>query len=550
MSPTPFPRVPPADLVLVGGRIVTLEESPCEVEALAARGGRIVALGSRSEIEGHIGDETRVLDLAGQLALPGFIESHAHLLWLGDSKVQLDLARAASWEEIVARVAAAAEEARPGELIRGRGWHQEQWERRPEPALAGFPDHASLSAVSPENPVLLEHASCHASFANAAAMAACGIDAGTPDPVGGRIVRDGDGAPTGVFLETAEELLQRVQATATPPDPRRLVELARDECLAHGITSFHDAGASFETVDLLREMAEEGSLGLRLWVMLGEPNERLVTRLDDFPWVGYADHHLTVRAIKRFSDGALGSRGAWFLEPYSDRPESAGLNTTPIAEIEETARIALAADLQLCTHAIGDRANREVLDLYQRAFATLEDAEDGPRRRWRIEHAQHLHPDDVPRFRELGVTVCFQGIHCTSDATWVPARLGEERARTGAYPWRSLLDAGARLSNGTDAPVEPVDPLRSLHATLTRRLADGSRFHPEQCLTRSEALRSYTLGGAYAACEEQLKGSLAPGKLADLVVLDTDLLTCSVEEIPTARVLATIVGGRVLYEAP
>jgi predicted amidohydrolase YtcJ len=281
--------------------------------------------------------------------------------------------------------------------------------------------------------------------------------------------------------------------------------------------------------------------------MLSDPNERLAEALDGLERCTPGAPHVRVGGIKRVMDGALGSRGAWLLEPYADSPDSTGLNTTPLIELEETARLALAHDLQLCVHAIGDRANRETLDLFERAFETVQ---DGPERRWRVEHAQHLHPDDVPRFARLGVIAAMQGVHCTSDGAWVPARIGPQRSHSGAYLWRTLLDSGVVISNGTDCPVEDIDPLRCFQASVTRRLADGSAFYPAQCMTRGEALRSYTLDAARAAFEEQDKGSLAVGKLCDVAVLSLDILTCPDDALDRARVDLTIVGGELLYRRP
>ncbi len=536
-----------ADLVLTGGRIVTLDEARPEVRALAVRDGRVMALGSVSEIAAHVGPSTRVLDLEGRLAIPGFIESHGHFLGVGDARMQLDLMPVASWGEIIDMVAAAVAEAQPGELIRGRGWHQEKWVRVPEPNVEGLPVHDALSAVSPDNPVILVHASGHAAFANANAMELCGITDKTPDPDGGQLVRDAEGQPIGVFRETASALLAHPRISARRPDRRKQAELAQAECLANGITSFQDAGSSFEQVEVLRAMVDEGALAVRLWMMLRESSERLNALLPDTPMIDYGDHHLTVRAIKRSLDGALGSHGAWLLEPYADLQDSVGLNTVPLDEMEQLATLALERGYQLCVHAIGDRANREVLDLYERTWARHE--VDGKALRWRIEHAQHLSPADVPRFGSLGVVAAMQGVHCTSDAPWVYARLGAERAESGAYLWRDLIDSGALLCNGTDAPVEDIDPIASFYATVTRRLPDGDMFFPGQRLSRLEALRSYTLSAAEAAFEEDQKGSLSPGKLADIVILTRDILDCPEDQIRGARVRTTVVGGEILYDS-
>ncbi len=551
----PEPAPPPADLVLAGGRIVTLDPERPEATALAARDGRIVAVGDDAEILALAGPATRRIDLAGRLATPGWIEGHGHFEGIGQAARILELGRFATWEEIVEAVGAAAAGAAPGEWILGRGWHQEKWRQPPAETVEGFPVHGALSAVSPDHPVLLEHASGHAAIANARALALAGIDRATPDPPGGSILRDASGEPTGALAETAAGLVEAAHeasragwtAEQLAAETRLNLEAADREVLAKGITTFHDAGVSYAALERIAAFAESGELGVRLWTMVRDTLANHRAHLARARRVGAADGHLTVRAIKVSIDGALGSRGAWLLEPYSDLPTSTGLAVTEPAEVAEITALALEQGYQMAVHAIGDRGNRETLDVYERAFAGRPDARE---LRWRIEHAQHLHPDDIPRFGRLGVVAAMQGIHCTSDAPWVEPRLGERRAREGAYVWRALVDSGAVIVNGTDAPVEDVDPIASFYATVSRRLPDGSRFYPDQVLTRLEALESYTKNPAWAGFEEAEKGTLAPGKLADLTVFDRDLLTIPEEEIPATRVVYTIVGGRVLYEAP
>ena len=547
------PRVEPATLVIQNGRIVTVDEAKPEVRAMAIRGEAVAALGTEADIRPFVGPSTRVIDLRGALANPGIIESHGHFQGIGQAKLGLELMPTTSWDEIVAMVAEAVRRAKPGEWIVGRGWHQEKWTKRPEPHVEGFPTHASLDRVSPENPVVLTHASGHATFANAKAMALAGVTKATPNPPGGEILKDAAGDPTGLFRETASGLLGRAERAArekmTPAEleaeARRIIQLAADECLKKGVTSFHDAGVSFRTVDLYKQIAQEGRLGVRLYVMVREGNASLAANLARYRTVGFAGNRVTLRTIKVSIDGALGPRGAWLLEPYADLSTSTGLNTTPMDAARETARLALQHGYQLAIHAIGDRANRELLNLYEAAFKGVPDAAS---LRWRDEHAQHLSLADIPRFAALGVIPAMQGVHCTSDAPYVLARLGPRRAEEGAYVWQKLMKTGAVISNGTDAPVEDVNPIESYYSTVTRRLKDGSVFFGDQKMTRTEALRSYTINGAYAAFEEGIKGSLAPGKLADVTVLSKDILTVPDEEIRSARVLYTIVGGKVLYE--
>ena len=539
-----------ATLALLNGRIVTLEPSQPQVEAMAVGGNRIAALGTTEAIKRHIGARTEVIDLQGRLVIPGFVEGHGHFTGVGRARLDLNLMKTQSWDEIVSMVAAAVGQARPGQWIYGRGWHQEKWTRKPEPNVEGFPVHDALSKVSPDNPVLLTHASGHATFANARAMALSGVTGATPNPPGGDFLKDAAGRPTGLFREMASGLIKR--GAGEPPltgeqqaaRARRILELASEEVLSKGITSFQDAGSGFEDVDLMKKMIDEGALNVRLWVMLRVGNAQLAEHMARYRTIDYGDGFLTVRAIKRSIDGALGARGAWLLEPYADKPGDTGHNTTPVAEIRETARLALQHDYQLCVHAIGDRANRETLNIFEAAFKANPAKRD---LRWRIEHAQHLHPSDIPRFGALGVIASMQGVHCTSDAPFVLARLGSRRAEEGAYVWQKLMKSGAVVTNGTDAPVEDVDPIASYYATVTRRLADGSTFYPEQRMSREDALRSYTIQGAYAAFEETTRGSLKPGKYADMVVLSRDILTIPEAEIPSTEVLYTIVGGKVRY---
>ena len=546
----------PADLVLLGGRVVTVDPDHPEAEAVAVRNGRIAAVGTTAEIAATAGPDTEIIQLEGRLAIPGFIEGHGHFMGVGNAQMILKLGEAANWNRIVDMVAEAVAEAPEGGWIDGRGWHQEKWDQIPGGAVEGLPHHLGLSEISPQNPVLLRHASGHAAFANALAMELAGIDRSTPDPPGGTIVRDAEGNATGALRETAQRLVARARdrATAERSDEDRRaelelqLELAAEESLRKGVTSFQDAGSSFEMISFFKEMAEAGRLPIRLYVMVrGQSNEEMDTRLPDVLMTNHADGFLTVRSIKRQVDGALGAHGAWLLEPYDDMPSSAGLVIEEVADIEETARIAIRHGFQVNTHAIGDRGNREILDAYERAFD--EAGVNGPDLRFRIEHAQHIHPDDIPRFGELGVIAAMQAVHATSDGPWVLEKLGDERARTGAYVWRSLLDSGAVVTNGTDAPVEDVNPLPSYFAAVTRELPDGTRFYPEEALTREEALYSYTMAAAWSAFEEDVKGSLTPGKYADIVVLTRDILTVPDEEIPEVEVAMTIVGGKVVWNA-
>ncbi len=539
-----------ADLILFNGTFATMDEAQTGVEALAIRHGRIWKLGKREDARKWANDSTQWMDLQGAFVMPGFVEGHAHFESLGRSLMNLNFLHARSWEEVVQQVAQAVEQTPPGQWLQGRGWHQEKWDVRPEETVGDYPLHHSLSAVSPENPVVLFHASGHALFANRAAMEAAGISAETPDPPGGVILRDAAGQAIGIFEENAMELITSAWHRALEQLPeaerearwRKALELAQSECFKHGITTFVDAGCSPQEALRYKALAESGDLQIRLYTMLyADPVDlEAVLQEGNLPVRLSANENFSCRGIKVYFDGALGSHGAWLLKPYDDLPQSTGQNTTPIDSLKRFAQIALEKDMQLCVHAIGDRANREVLNLCEEFF------EDKPSmRRWRIEHAQHLHPDDIPRFARLGVIPVMQSIHCTSDAPFVIERLGEERARTGAYPWRSLLDSGARIANGTDAPVEEVNPIANFYAAVSRKPAGQSEaFFSEQCMSREEALRSCTLDAAYAAFFDHITGSLSPGKWADVVVLSKNLLTCPEEEILQAEVLYTFAKGK------
>jgi predicted amidohydrolase YtcJ len=533
----------PADLVLTNAVVHTVDTKRPRAEAVAVRGNRIVAVGSNAEVQAFVGSRTRVLDLGGRTVVPGFDDSHAHFLGIGFARLDLDLVGTRSYEEVIERVAAAVKGRRTGEWIRGRGWHEGKWDAPVPGSVRGFPTHEALSAVSPDNPVVLDRADGHAVLANARAMAVKGVTRETRPPAGGEIIRAASGEATGVFVDNAEGLVASPERSSD--EIRRALALAMDECLAKGVTSLTDAGAPVEVIGLYRELAAAGRLRTRLYVMAaGLPTMRVLGR----PEVGLGGGLLTVRSVKLYADGALGSRGAALLEPYSDDPGNSGLLVTPPEGILEAARFALAHGFQVGTHAIGDRANRIVLDAYETALRERPEVKDP---RFRIEHAQILDAADIPRFGRLGILAAMQGIHCPSDRPWAPQRLGDARVAEGAYAWRKLLDAGARILNGTDAPVEDVSPIRNFHASVTRQDASGrppGGFDPDQKLSRAEALRTMTLDAAYGGFAETEKGSIEVGKLADLVVLSQDILSVPDDALMKTEVLATIVDGKILYE--
>ncbi|MGH9542268.1 MAG: amidohydrolase [Terriglobales bacterium] len=550
------PRPAAADLVLRGAQIETLDPLQPRVEALAIRAGRIEAMGSDAAMARYAGPGTRVLDLHGAFVTPGFIEGHGHLMGTGESAMELELGRAPNWDAIVAMVRTAAAKAKPGEWILGTGWQQSKWDRAPQPNVDGLPLPASLDAASPRNPVMLEHASGHAIIANAVALRLAGITRTTPDPPGGTIVRDAHGNAIGMLRDTAmgavrrayEHYLRTLPAAERAAQRERALRLALANEASKGITTFVDMGEDFATIDWLKQQAARG-LPIRLYVNVrGEAPATLAARLPAYRTIGYADDHFTVRGVGEVTaDGALGTRSAWFLAPYSDAAEISGKNVVAMSTIRRIAEIAARDGFQLSVHAIGDRANRETLDLFQQIF-TADAAAHALR--WRIEHAQHLSPSDIPRFARLGVIASMQSIHACSDAPFVVPRLGEQRAREGAYVWHSLIAAGAIVLDGTDTPVEDTDPIPNFFCGVTRREGNGSYFYPAQVKTRMEELRSYTWNNAYAIFEERELGSLAAGKRADLDVFSGNLLTLPAAQILRTRVLYTIVGGKIVYQRP
>jgi len=520
-------------------------EDYCATALLVGRDGKVIAVGNDpDEWADQMDTNTERLDAEGRFLMPGFVEGHAHFSGLGSSLRNLNFLRSKNWDEIVAMVAERAEDTPEGDWISGRGWHQEKWDKPHDHSVGGYPVHDELSRMTKDHPVILRHASGHGLFANEKAMEIAGVSRETPDPRGGRVLRDASGDPTGVFEERAMDLItdayQNWVQTMTPESRKSEwlagIREAQEECLRKGVTSFQDAGTKFREVTWYKELDEADSLRLHLAVMLRHSYQEMAGNMDGLPHYG---DRFTCAAIKTELDGALGSYGAWLIEPYFDNPGFVGQNTTTLATVDSIAQLALEHDMQLCVHAIGDRANRETLDL----MADYVNKDDD--RRWRIEHAQHLAVEDIPRFAELGVIAAMQGIHCTSDALFAENRLGTERARTGAYPWRSLLDAGAVIVNGTDAPVEDVDPIESFYASVTRRRADGkATFFPEQSMTREEALHSYTGGAAYGAFQEDELGTLRPGLSADFLLLSNNLLSCGDGEIMETEVLRTFVGGK------
>ena len=542
-----------ADLVLMNGDVVTVDEAQPRAQAIAIRGDRILAVGNNADISDLIGAQTEVVDLDGQTAIPGLIEGHGHYTSYGGSLLILDFRYARSFAEIVSMVAEEAARTPTGEWIIGRGWHQDKWVEKETELVEGLPMHDSLSAATPDHPVMLIHTSGHGVFVNQRAMSLVELDGNTPDPEGGEIVRDASGNATGMMRESAQDAFRqaysghqgRRPAGVAEAELRRMITLAGEESLKYGITSFQDLGTTFAEVDVIRAMADEGLLPVRLYMAFEEQAADMEGRLDEYRMVGYANNFLTVRTIgEKVLDGALGTHGGWLLEPYADLPRSSGLNVVPVEEIEASARLAIEHDYQMAIQGIGDRAYRVLLDIYEAEFDRHPEKTD---LRWRIEHAQVIHPDDVARTVELGVIPAVQGIFACSDGPWVEDRLGPERTEERGYIFNTLADAGAVPTNGTDPPVDEIDPIASFDCSVRRQLGDGSYFQPQEAYSRERALYSYTMGNAIAAFEEDIKGSITPGKLADIAVMSQNLLTVPDDAILDTETTMTILGGKIVY---
>ncbi|MDZ4715127.1 MAG: amidohydrolase [Cytophagales bacterium] len=542
-----------ADLIIRGGTIYTVNEAFPTVEAVAVKGDTIVFAGSLSDVSAYEGEDTEIVDLNGATMTPGFIESHGHIMGLGYSEMNLDLMEVKSYEELVEKVKNAVAVAQPGQWIIGRGWHQDKWDSKPDKMVKGFQTHEKLSAVSPDNPVYLGHASGHAGFANAKAMQIAGVNQLSLEKLssemgeGGEIIRDKFGNPTGIFNERAQSLIVRFIPKNSPETDAKALTLAMEACGRNGITSFHDAGASRTAIDLFKQFRTEGRLKTRLYVMITGWDRELIRE-----WYARGPEidprGVTIRSIKLNCDGALGSRGAWLLEPYTDRPDTHGMPTFPMDTVLTISREGLQHGFQICSHAIGDRANSEVLNRYETAFRENPDKKD---HRFRIEHAQHLHPDDIPRFGKLGVIPAMQAVHLSSDRPWAIERLGEKRIREGAYMWQALLKTGAVVINGTDVPVEPITPIASFFASVSRQTLKGEPeggYEPDQKMTREQALRSYTLDAAFGAFEEKVKGSIEVGKLADFTVFSQDIMTVPEGELLNTQIVMTVLGGKKVYD--
>ena len=541
-----------ADMIVHNGTIYTMNDLMPTTESVAIRNGKIIALGKYRDLDDLITPRTKIINLNGAMMTPGLIEGHGHFYGLGLAKMQLDLSTAESYAELVSMVSDAIDSSNPGEWILGRGWHQSKWSDNADSFIKGFQTHDSLSKISPNNPVWLKHASGHAGFANQKAMDIAGVSSETEFGFGGEIIKDLSGNPTGVFNERAQGLISKHVDTNLGKDSDiRAIELAVKTCLEHGITSFHDAGTGSKTITTLRSAIDKNLLKVRVYAMLTSRDTSLLNQwYKNGPEIGTGNDFLTIRSIKLNADGALGSRGAWLIDEYTDRPGHFGMATQSMDYVYKVAKNGIQNGFQVNSHAIGDRANREILDQYEKVFNEFPKLSKD--HRWRIEHAQHIDPKDIPRFGSLKVIASIQGIHMSSDRPWAINRLGQKRIIEGAYVWRDLINHGAILINGSDVPVEPIDPIASFYASTTRKTLKGlpnSGYEPEQKMTRIEAMKSYTINAAYGAFEEKLKGSIEIGKYADFAVFSQNLITVPDDKILETKILYTIVNGKIEYQA-
>ena len=541
-----------ADMIIHNGMIYTMNDLNPTAEAVAVSSGKIIALGKYTDLDPLITPRTKIINLRGATMTPGIIEGHGHFYGLGLAKMQLDLSKTESYQDLIDMVSDAVENSKPGEWILGRGWHQSKWNDDKSDFVKGFQTHERLSEISSNNPVWLKHASGHAGFANQKAMDIAGVNKETEFGFGGEIIKDLSRKPTGVFNERAQGLIsEKVENNLGEDSDLRAIELAVKASLENGVTSFHDAGIGRRTIEVLREAIDRDILKVRIYAML---TSRDTTLLNEWykkgPEIGTGGDLLTIRSIKINADGALGSRGAWLIDEYSDRPGHYGMPTQSMDYVYSVAKQGIKTGFQVNSHAIGDKANREILNEYEKVFN--EHPELAIDHRWRIEHAQHIAPDDIPRFGRLKVIPSIQGIHMSSDRPWAINRLGQKRIEESAYVWRDLINHGAVLINGSDVPVEPIDPIASFYASTTRKTLKGLPdfgYEPKQKMTRIEALKSYTINAAYGAFEDQIKGSIEIGKYADFTVFSQNLITIPEEKILDTKVLYTIVNGVVEYQA-
>lgn len=535
-----------ADTVFLNGNIYTGNDKEPHAEAVAVKGDRIVFVGSNAEARKRFGEHARAIDLHGQTMLPGLTDAHYHIFGVGEREMTLNLEGTRTRGDFLAKVKERVAKTEPGKWITGRGWIETFW------TPPSFPTAAELDAIAPDNPVFLTRADGHASVANGAALRIAGVTNETPNPFGGEILKDAaSGAPTGMLIDHAQSLVEKQLPPATPAEKEEALLLGVKRSLELGWCEIQNPGSDLTEVEMMRKLFAAGRIKLRIYNAVSGPGQAAEHLLAEGATIGESGGRFTQRAIKCYMDGALGSRGAALLEKYADA-DSSGFFTNKPEELRPLFEKALRGGIQIETHAIGDRANRTLLDLYAHVFQAVPPNERKVREpRWRVEHAQILSPPDIPRFAKLGVIPSMQPSHAISDLFFGPSRLGMERL-PGAYAWQSLIKARAIIPGGSDAPVERGEPMIEFYAAVARKSQDGftgEGWHPEQALSREQALKMFTAWPAFAAFQEKEKGSIETGKLADLTVLTADIMKIPEAEILKTRCAMTMVGGEIVFQA-
>lgn len=543
----PAAKVPPADLVFKNGNIYTADDARPKAEAAAVKGDRIIFAGSNREVQKYIGSKTRVIDLAGKTMLPGLTDAHHHLSGVGFRELTLNLEGVNNLEDFLAKVKERVNQKQPGEWVTGRGWIETFW----TPPV--FPTRWDLDKIAPNNPVILTRADGHGTVVNSAALKIAGIDKNTASPFGGEISKEKQsGAPNGMLLDAAQELVRRHLPPTSAAEAEQAIILGVKRDISLGWTQVQDPGGTFAEVELFRKLHAEDKIKLRIYKALSAPGKEAQQLFRNGPIIGADDYHLTVRTLKLYADGSLGSRSAALLQPYSDKPDTSGFLTIKEEELQPILQAALRKGIQIQTHAIGDRGNRFILDQYEQAMNAVPKAEWKIKEpRWRVEHSQIVNPADIPRFKKLGVIPSMQPSHAIGDLHFAPSRLGIARLE-GAYAWQSFIKSGSIVPGGSDAPVERGEPMIEFYAAVARKDMkgfSGEGWHPEEAVSREQALRMFTIWPAYAAFEETLRGSIEPGKLADFTVLSADIMKIPEMEILKTRCLMTVIGGEIVYEA-
>ncbi len=544
--PAPQRAQSAADIVFKNGNVYTANDKSAKAQAIAVKDDKIVFVGSNEAAQKFVGTNTRVVDLKGNTVLPGFTDAHQHLSGVGQREMTLNLEGTTSLNDLLAKVKARVGQAQPGQWVTGRGWIETHW----EPPV--FPTRWDLDKVSPNNPVILGRADGHGAVANSAALKLGGVDKSTPNPFGGEISKDkNSGEPNGMLLDSAQGLVRRRVPPTTRADEERAVELGVTRDIELGWTQIQDAGGSFADVDIFKKLYAAGTIKLRIYKAVYGPGPQATRLMNEGPTIGAFGNRLTVRTIKVVSDGALGSRGAALLGPYSDAPSTSGFLTVKAEELRPMLVEALRKGIQVETHAIGDKANRFILDEYETALKAVPASERKVAEpRWRVEHAQIVNPADIPRFAKLGIIPSMQPSHAIGDLFFAPSRLGIERL-AGAYAWESFIKSGVVVPGGSDAPVERGEPMIEFYAAVARKDQkgfSGEGWHPEEAVTREQALKMFTIWPAYAAFEEKLRGTIEVGKLADFTILSADIMTIPAPEILKTRNVMTVINGEIVYE--